>query len=356
MQIKDRLKKLRHKIEEYGLEAILISQAENRYYLSGFHGSAGYLLITTETATLATDFRYVEQAKEQAPEYYLFQITNNLQEWFPRLLNRFNIHHLGFEASHITYSIYQQMITTINDLAVDLRLIPLNNFVESLRMVKTSDEITLISTAAEISDQALNYIQDNIYPQATELEIAWMIEKYLHDHGSEAVPFELIVASGPNAALPHARPSQRRLQPGEPLVIDIGAKVEGYSSDITRTLCVGDPDKTYRHVYNIVLTAQQAAIDGINEGMTGEEADNIARMVIERAGYGDVFGHGLGHGIGLATHELPRLGPQSKDKLLNGTVFSIEPGIYLPGWGGVRIEDLIVIDNNKLRILSKARK
>lgn len=356
MQIKDRLKKLRHKIEEYGLEAILISQPENRYYLSGFRGSAGYLLITTETAILATDFRYVEQAKQQAPEYQLFQITNNLQEWFPRLLDRFDIHHLGFEASHITYTIYQQMINTINDFAMDLKLIPQNNLVESLRLVKTSDEITLISAAAEISDQALNYIQDNIRPQATELEIAWMIEKYLHDHGSEAVPFELIVASGPNSALPHARPSQRRLQPGEPLVIDIGAKVEGYSSDITRTLCVGDADKTYRHVYNIVLTAQQTAIDGIKEGMTGEEADNIARIVIEQAGYGDVFGHGLGHGIGLATHELPRLGPQSKDKLLNGMVFSIEPGIYLPGWGGVRIEDLFVIDNNNLKILSKARK
>ncbi|MFC1915025.1 M24 family metallopeptidase, partial [Chloroflexota bacterium] len=190
----------------------------------------------------------------------------------------------------------------------------------------------------------------------SEKEVSWEMESYLREHGSEAIPFDIIVASGPNSALPHAKPSTRVIESGEPVLIDIGAKVEGYSSDLSRTICAGSPDSTFSKVYQAVLAAQSAAITQIEEGMTGEQADSFARTVIARAGYGDAFGHSLGHGIGLAPHESPRLGPNSTDELASGMVFTIEPGIYLPGWGGVRIEDTVVMENGKIKLISKAGK
>jgi Xaa-Pro aminopeptidase len=190
----------------------------------------------------------------------------------------------------------------------------------------------------------------------SEMEVAWEIEKFLREKGSQPLPFDLIVASGPNAALPHAKPSERIIQTGEPVIVDIGARVNGYTSDMTRTFCLGNPDDTFKKVYDTVLGAQLAALAIIKEDMSGSEADTLARTVIEEAGYKEAFGHGLGHGVGLATHEMPRLGPNSTDKLTSGMVFTVEPGIYLPGWGGVRIEDVAVIDNGKVKSISKARK
>jgi Xaa-Pro aminopeptidase len=187
----------------------------------------------------------------------------------------------------------------------------------------------------------------------TEKEIAWEIEKFMREKGSESLPFDIIVASGENSALPHAKPSAKRINKGEPIMIDIGARIEGYSSDLSRTICL-NADNKFKKLYDIVLGAQLGAMALIKEGMSGAEADNLGRVIIEEAGYG--FGHGLGHGVGLAPHESPRLGPNSPDKLLNGMVFTIEPGIYLEGWGGVRIEDLVIMEESKLREISKARK
>jgi len=190
----------------------------------------------------------------------------------------------------------------------------------------------------------------------TEKEIAWEIEKFMRENGSQPLPFDIIVASGQNSAMPHARPSQRKIGSGEPVVIDIGARYEGYSSDLSRTICPGVADDTFRKVYDAVLGAQLTAIAIIKEDMSGEEADSLARTVIEEAGYGEAFGHALGHGVGLAPHEQPRLGPNSTQQLGSGMVFTIEPGIYIAGWGGVRIEDLMVIEKSETRVLSKARK
>ena len=173
---------------------------------------------------------------------------------------------------------------------------------------------------------------------------------------AHAVPFELIVAAGPNSALPHAKPSEYVIKNNEPIVIDIGSKVEFYGSDLTRTVYLGKPDETFKKVYSTVLEAQQTAIANIKPGMTGTEADTLARQVIEKAGYGDTFGHSLGHGIGLITHEKPTVGPNSTDILTEGMVFTIEPGIYISGWGGVRIEDDVAIQNGKLRVISSGRK
>jgi len=355
MSILDRIQKLRAGFAEKDIDGMFISQADNRYYLSGLRSTAGWLVITAAKQILAVDFRYIEQAKRQASDYEIFR-ANTFSEWFPQLLRELNIKKLGFEAGDVTYSFYRQMTEALQKAGSDVQLIHTDGLVEALRVIKEPEEIDLTIKAIEISDRAIVRAQEVVRAGMTELELAWEIEKFMRENGSESVPFELIVAAGTNAALPHAHPSDYVINEGEPIVIDIGAKYKGYASDLTRTICVGQPDAQFRKIYDIVLGAQLAAEAIIKEGMTGEEADAIARTVIQEAGYGEMFGHSLGHGIGLATHENPRLGMKSPDKLVNGMVFSIEPGIYLPEWGGVRIEDTVVMDKGKVRVLSKARK
>jgi len=356
LKINNRLQTLRQKLTEREIDAILISQPENRHYLSGFIGTAGFLLVTVQEAILATDSRYTEQAEAQAPDFKIFQITNNMSDWFPQLVAKLNVKRLGFEAGHITFTVYRELADIVDEGEFQFGLVPQDGLVESLRITKEPEEIELITKAAKISDAAMEYIQSTIHSGMTEEEIGWEIEKFMREKGSQAIAFEPIIASGPNSALPHAKPSQRVIQPGEPIVIDIGAKCDGYSSDLTRTICLGAPDETFKKVYDIVLEGQLAALSAIEEGMTGQQADSLARTVIEQAGYGEAFGHGLGHGIGLAVHEQPRLGPKSEEVLTSGMVFSVEPGIYLTGWGGVRIEDLVVMEEGKVRLISKARK
>ncbi|MBA7484884.1 Aminopeptidase YpdF [subsurface metagenome] len=356
MNLKNRLRKLRQKLTEREIDAIFISQPENRYYLSGFDGSAGSLLITPQKAILATDFRYLEQAKRQAPDYELFRVTGDTVDWFPGLVAELNLRRLGFEAGHITFSTYQQLSDILNKAQSRLSLMPVERLVESLRVIKEPEEIELITKAAEMTDNALEYIEGIIHTGMSEKEVAWEIEKFLREAGSETIPFDIIVASGPNSALPHAKPSLRAIQSGEPVLIDIGAKFSGYSSDLSRTICLGNGNDTFNRVYDTVLSAQLKAMNMIRDGMTGGETDRSARTIIEPAGYGEAFGHGLGHGIGLAPHEPPRLGPDSPDHLADGMVFTIEPGIYLAGWGGVRIEDVVVMERGKIRVISKARK
>ena len=351
-----RLQKLRQKLAEREVDAFFISQPENGYYLSGFNGSDGFFLITPQNAILATDFRYIEQAKRQAPDYEIFQITNNIANWFPKLVAGLNLKKLGFEAGHITFARYQQLTDTLNKAKSRLKLVPVDRLIESLRAVKEPEEIKLIAKASAITDSAFEYIEDIIHIGISEQEIAWEIEKFIREQGSQTIPFEIIVASGPNAALPHAQPSQHAITAGEPVVIDIGARIGNYGSDLSRTICLGSHDNTFNKVYDTVLRAQLAAIAAIKEGMTGGEADNLARKVIKQAGYSEAFGHALGLGVGLAPHELPRLGPNSKERLINGMVFTIEPGIYLTGWGGARIEDTVVMESGKIKVISRARK
>lgn len=356
-QTDNRLRKLREKFIETEIDGILISQPQNRYYLSGFNGSAGFLLITATEEILATDFRYTEQAKEEAPEYDIFRTTGTIQEWFPKLICDLNLRKLGFEGEDMTFSLYQQLTDIINKEKPELKLSPVNALVETLRALKEPEEIEFITQAVKISDEAFNYIEETIDSGITEKKVAWEIEKFMRDQGSQTVPFEIIVASGTNAAMPHAKPSTRTIKSGDAVIIDIGARSEGYASDLTRTICHGKrSNKQFKKIYDIVLNAQLIALNEIKSGMTGAEADALARKAIEEAGHGNAFGHGLGHGIGLATHEKPRLGPNSSDKLADGMVFTIEPGIYIPGWGGVRIEDTVMMENGVVRALSKARK
>jgi len=350
--MKHRLEKLRQRLSEKGLDAILISQGDNRRYLSGFTGSAGFLLISEKSAILATDFRYTEQAKIQAPDFDVIQIEGEIPKWLPELIASLGARKIGFEADDISFAIYRKLVAS----AGKSEIVPTEGIVESLRAVKDEGELELITRAVEICDAVFEEVSPIIRPGMTEKEVAWQIEKLLRERGSEAVPFDIIVASGPNSALPHHKPSERLIRSGEPVVIDMGARVSGYSSDLSRTICLGNEDERFSKIYDLVLGAQLTAIATIEAGMSGEVADGLARTVIEQGGYGENFGHSLGHGLGLSPHEQPRLGRGSNDLLAEGMVFTIEPGIYISGWGGVRIEDVVVLEGGRAKVLSKAKK
>ncbi|MEA1872522.1 MAG: Xaa-Pro peptidase family protein [Chloroflexota bacterium] len=352
----ERLRKLRTSIAEKGLDALLLSQPENIRYLSRFTGSSGWLLISGQNAILATDFRYVEQAKGESPDFEIIQTKQDLRDWLPSLASDLGWHKLGFEASSISYEGYHKLSEAIKTKPVNLELVSTTGIVEQLRSIKEPGELEFITKAIELTDAAFEQARAIIRPGITEKKAAWEIEKLLRQEGSEGVPFEIIVASGPNSALPHAQPTEKTICSSEPVLIDMGARMSGYCSDFSRTLFLGEPGESLQEIYNIVLKAQATAIERIESGMDGSQADRLARSVIALAGYGDAFGHGLGHGVGLAVHEFPMLGPSSSASLVDGMVFTIEPGIYLAGQGGVRIEDMVVLENGKARVLSKSKR
>jgi len=353
-----RVDKLREKLEEHGLYALLVSQPQNRRYLSGFTGSAGYLLITPVDAVIATDFRYYEQATQQAPDFRLYQATGPMETWLPGLLEGLGGKKLAFESADLTFSVYRTLRKAVEELPQGERprLAAATNLVEGLRAVKEPEELAAIQAAVDLGDAAFQDVAARVEPGWTEKQTAWEIEKYIREHGGDGLSFDTIVAGGPWGAMPHAYPRDRALEAGEAVVIDMGVRLNGYCSDLTRTIFLGKPDDRFIQVYDIVLGAQLTAEELIRPGMTGEEAHMLAHRVIEEAGHGERFGHGLGHGVGLEVHESPRLAKTSKDVLAEGMVATIEPGIYITGWGGVRIEDMVVLENGKARVMSRAPK
>ncbi|MQF69195.1 aminopeptidase P family protein [SAR202 cluster bacterium AD-804-J14_MRT_500m] len=352
-----RIERLRTRMKDRDLEAFIISTPENRRYLSGFTGSAGYLLITQSEALLATDFRYTEQAGGQSPDYEIIKVGRSW-EWLAEQLSEHRINRAGFESTNLTVSSYQHMTETVKKISPNdqITLLATAGLVEGLRSIKDADELTKLQMAIDISDKAIETVGPNIQPGETEREIAWRLEKVMREFGADSLSFDTIVAAGSNGAMPHHRPTDRPVQPGEPIVIDMGAQLEGYCSDITRTVCVGQPDDKFQQVYDMVLTAQLTAIETLKPNMTGDQGDGLARAVLQEAGYAEQFGHSLGHGIGLEVHEYPGVGPGSTNVLEEGMVFSVEPGIYITGWGGVRIEDLVVLQSDGAKPLSRARK
>jgi Xaa-Pro aminopeptidase len=345
-----RIASLRDALREDDLDAILVSQPENRRYLSGFTGSAGLLLISAERAVLATDFRYYEQVGREAPDFELAKITTRFSDLLPDLLAGLGVQRLGFESQHLTVD----QLHTFSQATEGLEWVPLKETVEKIRMVKEENEIEALRRSAALNDAAFAHMMEAIEPGMTERQVSWEIEAYMRTHGAEKVAFDLIVAAGPNGALPHARPGDHAIQPGEPIVFDIGCALAGYCSDMTRTFCLGQPAARYLEVWEIVHGAGEAAKAGIRAGISGVEADGLARNVIEEAGYGEYFGHGLGHGVGLAIHEGPRASRLSEDTLEANMSLTIEPGIYLPGEFGVRLEDLAIVGRDGVRVLSTA--
>ena len=337
------------------LDAFLVSSPENRAYYSGFKGSAGYLWITAEDAMLATDFRYTEQAAMQATDYRVVRITGGL-DWFEEALSESSVRRIGIEDSAMTVAFYNALKTKLKERGSTPELITTEGIASQLRAVKEPAELETIQHAIDLADAAMDEISTKLQPGLTEREIAWMLEKSMRESGADALSFETIVASGPNGAKAHHHPSERKLEKGDGVVIDMGALYDGYCSDITRTFVLGKASEQFRKVYDIVLAAQETAEATARAGMTGTDVDGLARAVISEAGYGDDFGHSLGHGIGVAVHEMPGVGPNSPGTIEDGMVFSVEPGIYLTGWGGVRIEDLVVMENGSPRVLTHAHK
>ena len=352
-----RLESLRKRMAEKDLDAIIISTPENRRYLSGFTGSAGYLLVSADHAILATDFRYIEQAGKQSPDFRVIKVGNDWS-WFSEILEAHGMRRIGFESHHMTVATYRQVTESVQELPSGYRpsIVATTGTVEALRRVKELEELAHLQSAIDVADATMEAITPTIQAGETERELAWRLEKQMRELGADSLSFDTIVAAGSNGAMPHHRPSDKAIAPGEPIVIDMGAKVGGYCGDITRTVCVGEPDETFRKIYDIVLGAQLTAIATVRAGMSGGDADELSRVVIAEAGYGDNFGHSLGHGVGLAIHEYPRVGPKSDHPLGEGMVFTVEPGIYLQDWGGVRIEDVVILEKEGARVLSKAAK
>ena len=347
-----RIQRMRQALHQQGIDAILVTRPENQRYLSGFTGGDGMLLITQTDALLLTDFRYYEQVAEEAPDFQLVKLESQTPQVLKQVLRKHQVQTLGFESTDVSFARYQEWKKATRGV----KWVPTQEAVESLRMVKDGDELARIRKAVAISDAACDHIREFVQPGMTEKEVAWELESYMRTHGAESLAFPLIVGSGPDGAKPHAVLEDRPIQKGEAIVLDMGARVDGYNSDLTRTICLGKPDEKLQEVYDIVLRAQLAAEEGAKPGMKGQEVDALARQVINDAGHAEHFGHGLGHGVGLAVHEGPSAGQSGTRTMEPGMVCTIEPGIYLPGWGGVRIEDLVVFTATGVDVLTQARK
>ena len=286
----DRIARLRERLQQQALDALLVSQPSNRRYLSGFTGSAGYLLISDSETLIATDFRYFEQAAAQSPGFRLIPVAGAaFDAWLPALLSGLGGKKVGFEAAHLPYTTFEQMAAVVRALPEGdrPRLVPTTNVVEGLRAIKEPAEIDAIQAAVDLGDAAFASVVERIEPGWTEKQAAWEIEKYMREHGGEAVSFETIVAAGPWSAMPHAYPRDEPLGEGRPIVIDMGVRLDGYCSDLTRTIVLGEPDGEFRRIYDIVLGAQLTAIELIEAGMTGAQAHLLAERFIAEAGHGD---------------------------------------------------------------------
>lgn len=351
-----RIEQLRGLFAEAGIDGMLVTGATNRRYMSGFTGSAGMILITREEALFLTDFRYVEQASQQAPAYTLVQYDEAYKTLNERLM-RYRGQRIGFESEHVTVHQLEQIRNSGQSGAAPVEWVPVQGLVERLRGLKSDEELALMQVAIDIADKAFDYIIDQMRPGVTEREIAWKLEVFMREQGAESLSFPPIVASGVNGALPHARPTDKPLAAGEFVTLDFGCTWKGYCSDMTRTVFIGQPTDEDEVLYDLVLRAQEAGVRAVRPGVVAKDVDAAARTIIVEAGYGDYFGHGLGHGIGLDVHEeIPRLNTRGSVVLAPRMLASVEPGVYLPGRGGIRIEDLVVVTEDGCRILTNSPK
>ena len=327
---------LRAAIEEHGVDALLVTYIPNIRYLTGFTGSAALLVIRGDATILITDFRYAAQAPAEAGASASVEVDqSSVWERLGKILAAHPLASLGIEGQALTVRDAQRVSALTR-----ARVVTTSDLVERLRAVKSVEEVAAIRAAAELAQDALAEVLPDVRPGRSEREIGAALESALRSRGSEWHPFPTIVASGPRSALPHARTGDRVLSPGEWLLLDFGAQLDGYCADLTRTVVVGArADDKQRVEYGLVQAAQERALSGLRAGMTGREADALARDVIAGRGFGESFGHSLGHGLGLEVHEAPRLAPTAEAPLPAGAVVTVEPGVYLPGWGGVRLED-----------------
>lgn len=357
--LRNRLVTLRERLEELPQDTAWILQPENRRYLSGFKAtdtlfteSSGSLFITDKRAVLVTDSRYTLEAETEAVDFEVITVKKGLVESLPAILGDLGTKHLGFEEEYVPWELHRQVMKVVRKTGG--RLSPLKGLVEEMREVKDPEEIRALQSSADLMAGILAVVIPGIQPGRTEAEIAWEIEGLAREVGAESLAFPSIVASGPNSALPHATPTTRKIRLGEPITLDVGVRLDGYCCDMTRTLFLGEPKREIRRIYGIVRQAQLAALQKVAPGADTAAVDATARDLIRDEGYGPYFGHSLGHGVGLQAHERPRVGPLRPSKLKEGMVVTVEPGIYVPRKGGVRLEQMVVVTNKGHRILTKA--
>ncbi|RPF55653.1 M24 family metallopeptidase [Aquisalibacillus elongatus] len=336
-----KLTRLREQLQKQDVDGFLVTNGQNRRYLTGFTGTAGVVLVTGEQALFITDFRYTVQAREQVKGFELVEHKGPIHKEVADQVKKLGIKRLGFEKEHVTYSTFE---TYRDELSSEF--IPLSGMVEELRLIKTEDEIKVLKDAAQIADAAYEHIQSFIKPGVKEIDVSNELEFFMRKQGAVSSSFDIIVASGYRGALPHGVASEKEIQSGELVTLDFGALYNGYCSDITRTLAVGEINDQLKEIYDVVLEAQLRGMKGTKAGMTGVEADALTRDYIKEQGYGEYFGHSTGHGLGMDVHEGPALSFRSEKKLEPGMVVTIEPGIYVPDVGGCRIEDDTVITEN----------
>ncbi|MBI4251501.1 MAG: aminopeptidase P family protein [Candidatus Tectomicrobia bacterium] len=347
--MRSRLARLRRMMREKGIPALAVLDLRNVRYLTGFTGSAGACVVTAKAAVFITDFRYRAQAAREVDRAFRYGEHRGALPGLTEEARRLRLKRLAFEESHLSYGDFRRL----RKLAKGVRLSPASALVEELRLRKEEPEVRLLRRGARVNGKALAETLRAIRPGAREREIALALETAMRDLGASGPSFGTIVASGPRSALPHGVASDRKIRRGDLITIDYGAVVGGYHADTTRVVSLGKPSRKGEAVYRIVLEAQEAAVEAVAPGVPASEVDAVARKIIERAGYGKAFGHGTGHGVGLDIHEGPRLAPGSRDVLDPGMVVTIEPGIYLPGWGGVRIEDMVLVTGKGKEVLTR---
>ncbi|HZK57954.1 MAG TPA: aminopeptidase P family protein [Clostridia bacterium] len=337
-------------LEEKNLDGVLLYKPENRRYISGFTGSTGYVLITKTDAKFITDFRYTEQAIIQCDGFEIIEISST--KTITDVISESVSSRLGVEEDFMTYGEFIKF----TDKLAETDMIPLEGAILKLRSVKTPDEIKNIEKAANIADEAFDYMLEFIKPGLAELDIALELEFFMRKKGASKLSFETIVASGVRSSLPHGAASSKIVEIGDMITLDYGCIYKGYCSDMTRTIVLGEANDKQKEIYNVVLKAQKTSLGAVKPGITGAELDAIARKIINDSGYGQYFGHGLGHGVGLEVHELPHINIRGDMPMESGMVITIEPGVYIPNFGGVRIEDLVLVTDNGYRTLSKSTK
>ena len=347
-----RLKNARGSLKKLNCDAFVVSHLTNVKYLTGFSGTSGMAIVSAEAAWFITDFRYQDQARAQVPsEYSVIIAKSGLWKEAAKLFKN-KTTRVGFEAEHTSVAAFEELQKQF----APIELVSTSHAIENLRLQKDDEELEIMRRAIQIADATFDYICGVLRPGISEIEVSYEIENHMKSLGASGTSFESIVASGVRSSLPHGVASEKILQAGEMITIDMGARYNGYCSDMTRTVCLGKPTSKQQKIYEIVWRAQRESASAFAPGVGCKAADKIARNVISEAGYKEFFGHGLGHGVGMDIHEQPRVSPLGKGRLQVGNVVSCEPGIYLPDWGGVRIEDLILITKSGGEILSKAPK
>lgn len=346
-----RINKLREKMKNNSIDAFLIIGDENRNYLSGFTGNESFSLITLEEAFFITDSRYVEQAKLQVKGYSILEYIGKIIPYICEIVNSKNIKTLAIEEEVMRVSFYEDISAIFKG-----KIIKGEELLNDLRIIKDREEIDKIKKAASIADEGFNHILNFIKEGMTEKEIAIELEFFMRKRGAESLSFETIAASGYRSALPHGAASDKKIESGEFLTLDYGCIYEGYCSDMTRTIVIGEPTEKMILIYDIVLEAQNRALNAIKDGAICKDVDRVARDYIKKSGFGDYFGHGLGHGVGREIHEAPRVSKIGETVLKSGMVITDEPGIYLPNEFGVRIEDLVLVTEEGFEVLSTSPK